>query len=80
MLLGHLLNPNRELMKGRLHGFLNLVSILVGMQWYQSQSPVPLSTSLCMVLNRNDVILKGLKSLGQVQEPMPGLGINTTLS
>jgi len=71
---------NHELMKGCLHGFLSLVSKLVGMQWHQSQRPVPLSTSLCMVLSRSDVRLMGLKSLGQVQELIPGLSINSTLS
>jgi hypothetical protein len=76
MLVEHLLSLNHKLM----NGFLSLVSILVGMQWHQSQSLISLSTSLCMVLSRNDVRLKGLKSLGQVQELIPGLGINTTLN
>ena len=42
--------------------------------------PRPFIHQLCMVVGRNDVRLMGLKSVGQVQELMPGLGINTTLT
>jgi len=72
----HLLNLNHKL-KTHFHRFPNLVNLLIGMQGSKTRAS---STSLSMVLSKNDVRLVGLKALSPIQEYLLVLGINITFN